>query len=212
MKPIETRESVPAHSVFYMCDIDGRLKELAMSEFNSPTRLPPVLTDGVIVLDSHTAADAEAHWAGEDNEMIRRFEAPYKASVEHIRGVIQRWREAWASGVGPGFTYAMRDTDGVLMGGCEVRFVSPAVVDVSYWTYPAFRGRGLAARATALLYAAAASVDGVTQVEAHVDADNMASRRVAEKNGFIEEGTVVEDAAFDGPPLTRVRYVRAVDR
>ena len=43
---------------------------------DSPLRLPAAHTDGVIRLDSHTLADAEAHVAGEDREMRLRFDAP----------------------------------------------------------------------------------------------------------------------------------------
>jgi RimJ/RimL family protein N-acetyltransferase len=41
----------------------------------------------------------------------------------------------------------------------------------------------------------AAHVAGVTHLEAHVAADNHASRRVAEAVGFTQAGTVVDDGA-----------------
>jgi RimJ/RimL family protein N-acetyltransferase len=44
-----------------------------------------------------------------------------------------------------------------------------------------------------------------------LDADNVASRRVAEKAGFVEAGAV-EDTSWSGALSTRLCYVRPVDR
>ena len=174
-----------------------------------PIRLPPVLTDGVVRLEGHTVADAEAHAAGEDAEMRRRFDAPdpaIPATLDHTRSVMRRWMDARAAG-GANSVYALRGPGGVLMGGCEIRLPTPATANVSYWVYPAFRGQGHAARAMALLCDAAAAIPGLTQIEAHIDPDNLASRRVAEGAGFVEAG-VVEDDAWTGEVFTRMRYVR----
>jgi len=64
--------------------------------------------------------------------------------------------------------------------------------EVSYWTHAAQRGRGHARNALALLVGYAASI-GVTRLEAHVAADNRASRRVAESAGFSQAGTFTDD-------------------
>ena len=79
------------------------------------SRLPASLTDGEIVLDAHTPADAEAHLAGEDAEMRRRFEA----AAGHSRGDAGRHEalDGGADAGGPMFAYALRDLAGTLMGG-----------------------------------------------------------------------------------------------
>jgi RimJ/RimL family protein N-acetyltransferase len=124
-----------------------------------PLRLADRLTDGVIVLDPHTLADAEAHWAGEDAEMMRRFDALRRATLDEIKGAMQRWIDFRAAG-GPQYPYAMRDLSGVLMGGAELQRRTADCCHVSYWTYPDFRGHGYAARTLALLCAAAAGAAG----------------------------------------------------
>ncbi|HEY1709815.1 MAG TPA: GNAT family protein [Rhizomicrobium sp.] len=181
-----------------------------MAFTGTPLRLPPSLGDGVIVLDGHTLADAQAHWEGEDAEMMRRFDSPRKATVEEIRGAIQRWIDARAAG-GPNFAYALRDASGTLMGGCETFLLSADSANISYWTYPQYRGRGYAPRAAALLCTAAESIPGLRRIEAHVDPDNVASQRVAGKLGFVEIGTV-EDEAWNGTRSIRIRYVRPVPK
>lgn len=177
-----------------------------MDPIDHPLRLPDAMTDGVIVLDGHTLADAEAHWRGEDDEMLRRFDSPRKGSLEQTRGAIRRWMDARAAG-GPMIAYALRQPSGELMGGCEARMRAGDTVDVSYWLFPAFRGHGYASRAMALLCAAVARVDGVRRIEAHIDPDNDASRRLAERCGFVESG-VVEDGAWTGETSMRLLYVR----
>jgi RimJ/RimL family protein N-acetyltransferase len=170
--------------------------------------LPPTLTDGVIVLDSHTVADAEAHHTGEDDEMIRRFDGTEKATLEQMRGAMRRWI-AMRAALGPQFAYAMRDLAGVLMGGAEMQRPRFDCAHVSYWLYPAFRGHGYARRALALLCGEAAKIDGLAGLEAHIDADNLASQGVALGNRFVRDGTVT-DETWSGPTVTRLRFVRSV--
>jgi RimJ/RimL family protein N-acetyltransferase len=158
-----------------------------MDDVPHPIRLPERLTDGVIVLDAHTLDDAEAHWRGEDAEMLRRFESPRKGRLDEIGGAIQRWIDMRAAG-GPQVAYAMRDTTGVLMGGCELQRRSAACGHVSYWTFPAFRGRGYAARALALMLSAAAEAPGIERFQAEIADDNLASQQVVLKNGFSLTG------------------------
>jgi len=172
-----------------------------------PIRLPQSLNDGVILLDAHTPDDAEAHWRSEDDEMRRRFDSLRPATLEEIRGAVQRWIDFRAAG-GPQFVYAMRDPTGALMGGCELQRRTAERAHVSYWTYPAFRGHGYGAHALALLLAAAAAeIAEIERFEAHIEADNLASRRVAEKNGFTEAG-VIDDETWHGGIVRRLVYER----
>jgi RimJ/RimL family protein N-acetyltransferase len=170
--------------------------------------LPLALGDGVIVLDAHRVEDAEAHHAGEDEEMLRRFDSPRKSRLEEMRGAIGRWITMRAAG-GPQFAYALRDLSGVLMGGCEMRRATPDCAQVSYWLFPTFRGHGYANRALALLCAEADKIEALTRVEAHIDADNLASQGVALHNGFARDGTVA-DETWSGLTVTRLRFVRSV--
>jgi RimJ/RimL family protein N-acetyltransferase len=171
-------------------------------------RLPETLSDGVVVLDGHTLSDAQAHLDGEDAEMMRRFGAPRHSTLAEVGNAIQRWMDARAAG-GPNFCYAIRTPEGLLAGGCEVRWLSapPDALGISYWCYPRFRGQGFVGRAVALTLGAA-SFTVAKQIEAHVEADNMASRKIAERTGFIEDGTVVE--ASSNKAVTRLRYIRAL--
>jgi ribosomal-protein-alanine N-acetyltransferase len=107
------------------------------------------------------------------------------------------------------FAYALRQPSGLLMGGCEMRLLSPDCANISYWIFPEFRNQGYATRALTLLCKYAARILHIQGIEAHIDADNIASRRVVEKASFIETG-LVEDKSSAGTISSRVLYVRPV--
>jgi RimJ/RimL family protein N-acetyltransferase len=157
-----------------------------MGHIDHPICLPESVTDGEIILGNHAILDAEAHLRGEDEEMLRRFDTSQRSTLEQTRVAISRWIDARAAG-GPMFAYALRQPSRLLMGGCELRLLSPDRAKVSYWIFPEFRNQGYATRALGLLCETAARIQNVREIEAHIDADNIASRRVAEKAGLSNE-------------------------
>jgi [ribosomal protein S5]-alanine N-acetyltransferase len=64
----------------------------------------------------------------------------------------------------------------------------PGTVGLGYWVLARARRRGLASRAADLLVRWALAAAGLQRVEALVDPDNVASKRVVEKAGFQREG------------------------
>ncbi|HEY4099127.1 MAG TPA: GNAT family protein [Baekduia sp.] len=60
--------------------------------------------------------------------------------------------------------------------------------EVGYWVAPSARGHGAAVRATRLLAPWALRTLGLARVTCEIDAENTASRRVAERAGFTFEG------------------------
>ena len=171
-------------------------------------RFPESLDDGTVFLDRHRLEDAEAHLEGEDEEMRRRFDATGPATLEQTRAAMLRWMEARKTG-GPMFAYAVRLSSGRLIGGCELRMQGPASARVSYWIFREFRRRGYALRTLSLLSQAANMVAALERLEAPVAADNLASRRLLGKAGFIETGTV-EETASTGKVSSLLLYVRAL--
>ena len=121
-----------------------------------------------------------------------------------MRAAIERWSAEWQNG-GDRIAFAARDPHTlVLMGGCELRR-DGGHAQLSYWTFPPYRRRGVAAAALRLVCDFAATELGVATFEARVDPANLASRRVAEKAGFVAQGTMHEDSGAE-----RVRYLHRV--
>ncbi len=151
----------------------------------------PTLTDGVVVLDGHTLDDLDAHLAGEDDEQARRLGwYPASSTVETVRAAILRWQEEWRLG-GATRAFAVRDAAaGELVGQCEVRLRDAAIGEMSYVVFAPYRGRGFASRAVRLACDYAFAELGVERMELYIEPDNLASRGVARKAGFVEEGVL----------------------
>jgi RimJ/RimL family protein N-acetyltransferase len=153
--------------------------------------MAPRLSDEVLVLDAFTLRDVAGQLGGEDEEHARRFGwYPEHSTEESVRRAILRWEREWRSG-GRTRTFAARDVhSGELVGGCEIRIRDQGIAEMSYWIFPLYRGGGLAARAVRLACEYAFPELAVERMELYVEPDNHASRAVARKAGFVEEGTL----------------------
>lgn len=147
-------------------------------------------TDGVVVLAVFTSDDAPILCAADhDLEHRRRFDFPgdFVPSVEHSQNVIARWERERLCG--ERFPFAVRDARSAeLLGGCELQPHGNGVANLSYWTCPGHRGRGVATRAVALVCRIAFQVMGLERLEALIDPDNVGSIRIATRHGFRSVG------------------------
>lgn len=151
----------------------------------------PTLTDGVVQLDAFGPGDVEAHLANEDEEMARRFGWwPNRSTADNARAAFDRWAESWASG-GPIRAFAVRDVaTAALVGSCELRLEDDQIARASYSVGPHARRRGFASRALQLATRWAFDCAGVARIELYIELDNAASRGVARRCGFLEEGVL----------------------
>lgn len=99
--------------------------------------------------------------------------------------------------------------EGAAVGGCgihagEGQFRCNA--EIGYWLAQACWGRGVVTAVAAALTARAFANPEITRVFAPVHAGNLASMRVAEKNGFTREGVQRLSAIKAGQVIDRVVY------
>src|SRR5262249_29647607 len=104
------------------------------------------------------------------------------------RANIERAANSWRDGSWAVFRIADRATDRVV-GGVNLRFAGDETAEVSYFLHPSARGRGWATRAVLLVSRWAFDALGIERVELRAHPENDASRRVAERAGFVFEGT-----------------------
>jgi RimJ/RimL family protein N-acetyltransferase len=132
--------------------------------------------------------DAPALRAAYADPGIQRWHVRELDSLDEAREMIAVWRAAWAQE--RRLEWAVADADGTLLG--RLGFKSLALFDgiatIAYWTVPAARGRGLAPRAVDAATRWAFDV-GFRRLELEHSTQNPASCRVAEKAGFVAEGT-----------------------
>src|SRR5262249_40740364 len=111
------------------------------TELNAPhlERLghAPVLSDGVVVVDCLSLADAHTHWAGEDDEHARRFGwYPRRSTLDGVRAFIRESQRQAREG-GSRRTLAIRlAASRTLVGGRETRLQADGSAEVSWWIFP----------------------------------------------------------------------------
>src|SRR5262245_14686165 len=150
----------------------------------------PLPSDGVVTLSLFRPGDAAVLRDGDhDPEHRRRFDFPddFVPSLRHSQDVISRWEHE--RGANARFAFAVRDAEtGELLGGCELLPLGKESANLSYWTYPTHRLRGVASRAVALVCQVAFQQFRFRRLEVVTDTDNSSSSRVALRNGFKDAG------------------------
>jgi RimJ/RimL family protein N-acetyltransferase len=144
-------------------------------------------------------ADNVAVW----RHMSDRFPHPYTLELaQHWvrRGHVDFGGENWAIAL-----------DEAAVGGCGLnpgQGQFACEVEVGYWLGEPHWGRGVGTQVVRVLTERAFAMPAVARVFAGVHADNPASMRVLEKNGFEREGVLRRSALKAGVPVDRVIYAR----
>jgi RimJ/RimL family protein N-acetyltransferase len=167
------------------------------------------LSDGVIRLRGVEARDADAFFEQEDDELTTGYgftgAAPDRAAVLSL---CTRAPLDWLAGQIA--RIAIDDlASGRFAGSVSLRHPGPpGVGGIGYTVHPAFRGRGITARALRLL-APWAFDAGYARLELGAKADNVASQRAAVSGGFTPDGTRAARLRNpDGSYSDEVRFAR----
>jgi len=162
-------------------------------------------------LRAWAATDAPSLAAHADNPRVWRnmadtFPQPYTLEIaQHwvARGHIDFGGDNWAIAC-----------EGTAVGGCGVHRGAGGErcnVEIGYWLGEPYWGHGVVSQVVRVLTARAFALPGVTRVFAPVHADNPASMRVLQKNGFRREGLLRRSAIKGGQVIDRVLWARIDD-
>ncbi|MDG4798644.1 GNAT family protein [Micromonospora sp. WMMD1082] len=101
-----------------------------------------------------------------------------------------RWRADWSSGSHVSLA-AVDPTDvDTLLGSVSLHRIHAGDASIGYWTVPTARGRGIATAAVVRLTEWAFADLGLDRIELCHAVANPASCRVAERAGYLAEGTL----------------------
>jgi [ribosomal protein S5]-alanine N-acetyltransferase len=149
----------------------------------------PPLTDGVILLRRWSETDiACVEEASRDPRIPQGTTVPARfTEAEGLAWIERQWGRA---DNGEGLSLAIADAgSGEALGAVVLLFGrQPGTVEIGYWLIERARGRRLASRAVSLVTPWALTDAGLARVQALVEPDNTASRRVLEAAGFQREG------------------------
>ena len=159
---------------------------------------PPLIvhvSEGIVASEVEVG-DAPALVEACTDETTRRWlPLPDPYTLELAKG----WCQSIAPGMreaGTGLVLAVRE-NGSMVANVDAKRVDwrARTCELSYWTLPAARGRGLMPRAVRAVAAALIRELGFERIELRIAPANIASQRVAEKAGFTREG-VARNAGF----------------
>jgi RimJ/RimL family protein N-acetyltransferase len=169
------------------------------------------LTAGPLQLRPWQEDDVEAYWTALESPGGRLWHGTASlGSREDVRAALQSRRD-WTAG--DHATWAVVSA-GELVGNVSLHLIDrqQAGAEIGYWTVPAARGRGIAARAVD-----AACRWGFTELALHRiqlfhAVENPASGRVAEKAGFTLEGRLRQSYLYgDGLRHDELLWGRLAD-
>jgi RimJ/RimL family protein N-acetyltransferase len=114
---------------------------------------------------------------------------PVPVPAEFERVWLERYEEGRADGTREGF--AIVDDEGAFLGLALAFGIDREgrELELGYVVSPAARGRGVASEALRLLTEWAVRELDPLRIELQISADNPASKRVAERAGYVYEGT-----------------------
>ena len=102
-----------------------------------------------------------------------------EAQLDFFRDSDKQWDE------GSNFIYGIFDPSGRVVGGTGFHVRNgPGVLEIGYWLARDAAGKGLMTRVADALTKAASTVEGVTRVEIHCDADNTRSAAIPKRLGY----------------------------
>jgi RimJ/RimL family protein N-acetyltransferase len=165
-----------------------------MTQIEALTQRPgpqPQLTDGVVRLRGYTAADLDAVVASCSDPLTQRWTSvpsPYRPEDAEFF-VCEFAPRQWNNGTGVVWAVTGHDDD-TYAGSMDLRISrnDPARANVGFHCAPWARGRGWTAAALRLACGWGFDKLGLARIEWYAFAGNDASRRVAEKAGFVFEG------------------------
>ncbi|MGE3856720.1 MAG: GNAT family N-acetyltransferase [Dehalococcoidia bacterium] len=155
-------------------------------------------------------------WRADDLEsLVRHADNPSVAA--HLRDVFpspytRADGEAWLALPHPDDRAI--EVDGAAVGGIGVRLgadVERLSAEIGYWLGEDYWGRGIVTEAVGAVTREAIEAHGLVRIEARVFANNPASARVLEKNGYVLEGRLRRAVVKRGEVLDVLVYAFVVE-
>lgn len=178
-----------------------------MFEDDSQPGIETVATGRRIMLRRWRRDDAAAVFEACQDERIQRWTVvprPYRRSDAEWF-VVDHAEDQWAAGSGAPCALVTRD-GGRLVGSMGVHWFREGVAAAGYWTAPDMRGSGYTSEGLRLLCEWTFRERSVVRMQLEAEVGNAASRAVAARAGFVEEGVLRSGGVHRGERIDVVLY------
>ncbi|HNA98643.1 MAG TPA: GNAT family N-acetyltransferase [Marmoricola sp.] len=150
----------------------------------------PTINSDLVRLRRVRTDDLERIVAGANDplsqEWIRKIAVPF--TMTDAESYLNGYEEGMATGSAVHWAMADPTTDNFL-GTMSVLRIARPQGEIGYWAHPEARGRGLVTKAAELAIRYAFSDLGLQRLCLYAATENVPSRLVAERNGFVRVGT-----------------------
>jgi ribosomal-protein-alanine N-acetyltransferase len=163
----------------------------------------PQLETPRLILREITMDDAEAMFRTySDAEAMRYWGSPPHQSIDDTRRMIARQLDAFRLREGIRWGITLKGESRLIGSAGHWRLIKPHFrSEIGYELAPEYWGRGLMPEAVGAIVRFGFEHMGLHSIEAQIEPNNQASRRVLEKNGFIQEG-YFRESFFDNGVFT----------
>jgi RimJ/RimL family protein N-acetyltransferase len=169
----------------------------------SPLSFPdPPLADGDILLRPWRRSDERQRFEAFSDPVIQEFSWPLTEpfTEEHMVGRFEAQEADRLAGISINLAIVDASEPGTVWGATSFYDVDldQQRAAVGYWVAKGARGRGVATRALRLMAGWGFGHLHLARLELTCGPDNVVSRRVAEKCGFVREGVLRSHLRFKG--------------
>ncbi|MEU6526844.1 GNAT family N-acetyltransferase [Streptomyces sp. NPDC046924] len=166
---------------------------------------PVTLTTDRLLLRAVGPQDTDAVYAAcQDPDIQRWTTVPSPYLPEHARDFVEQMcPDGWAND--SMFTFGLFLRSGEFAGMLGITMRSPGMGEIGYWGVKEHRGNGYMVEAAVAVSRWAFTKLSVDRVEWRAEVGNLASRTVAERAGFVVEGTL--RSAVDNKGVLRDSWV-----
>ncbi|MEZ4919133.1 MAG: GNAT family N-acetyltransferase [Saprospiraceae bacterium] len=159
-------------------------------EINTPrTLLRPMSLD-----------DLDFYFQLQSNAELMQYIRPPETDRENVRGRLEEILRYQENHPGLGAYVIIDKSSGELVGNCVIRHLNMKLeneMEVGYLVVKEHWGKGYATEATKALIDFAFTKLNAPCVQAVIHEENIASRKVLEKNGMVQTGTIAEYSPSD---------------
>ncbi len=160
-------------------------------------------------LDQLVPADKRKVFEGLSNAQVIRYYGVSYDTLDATQRQMDWYNELWQTGTGRWWAIRVRG-DRELIGACG--FSNGQVIhrraELGFWLLPAFWRTGVMSEALPVVLHHGFTDMNLHRVEAFVETDNKASRRLLHKLGFIHEGTMRDFEIKNGKFLSLEVWAR----
>jgi len=168
----------------------------------------PTLETPRLVLREIVPSDVDVIFRNQSDPAVIRYigRAPH-ASIAESQALLERLFEGQRAGTDVRWGLVLRETS-EFAGTCGFWKWNKQhqCAELGYEIAPSFWGKGLMVEALRPILHYGFTVMGLHRVEANIDPDNHASRRVVEKLGFQQEALLRENWFYDGKYLSSLIF------